>query len=171
MRNSMPYCMQCGAELVEKVPPDDDRPRLVCEACGYVAYVNPKVVAGTLPTVDGRVLLLRRGIEPRRGMWTYPGGFLEMGETLEECAVREAEEELGILVGGLRLLGVFSRRQAGVVTVVYLSDLLGGEPHATHEALEAAYFGPDEIPWAELAFPTTVSALQAWKSMRERVRE
>ncbi len=135
---------------------------MVCPACGHIAYINPKVVAGTLPVVDGKVLLLRRGIEPRRGTWTYAGGFLEMGETLEECAVRETREELGIVVGDLRLLGVFSRRQVGVVTVVYLSEILEGEPHATAEALEAAYFGPDEIPWADLAFPTTVSALKAW---------
>lgn len=162
----MPFCMQCGAGMAEAVPPGDDRLRLICPACGYIAYINPKVVAGSLPVVDGKVLLLRRGIEPRRGMWTYPGGFLEMGETLEECAVREAHEELGITVGGLRLLGIFSRRQAGVVTVVYLSDLLDGEPRTSPEALASAYFGPDEIPWAELAFPTTVSALEAWKSAR-----
>lgn len=164
----MPYCMQCGAALVEKVPPGDDRSRLVCTSCGHITYINPKVVAGSLPIVDGKVLLLRRGIEPRLGMWTYPGGFLEMGETLEECAVREAQEELGILVGELRLLGVFSRRQVGVVTIVYLSELLEGEPHATSEALEAAYFGSDEIPWADLAFPTTVSALKAWTESRTK---
>lgn len=162
LRRAVAYCMECGDTLRENVPPGDDRVRLVCPACGYIAYMNPKVVAGSLPIVNGKALLLRRGIEPRLGMWTYPGGFLEMGETTEECAVREAREELGIEVAHLRLLGVYSRRQPGVVTVVYLSEVVGGEPHSTPEALEAAYFAPAEIPWDELAFPTTVSALKAW---------
>jgi len=162
----MSYCMECGGAMDEKVPPGDDRSRLVCPACGFIAYNNPKVVAGSLPIVNDRVLLLRRGIEPRLGTWTFPGGFLEMGETLEECVVREAREELGIEVGALTLLGIYSRRQAGVVTVVYLSELVGGEPRPTPEALEASYFAPDEIPWAELAFPTTVSALKAWADTR-----
>jgi ADP-ribose pyrophosphatase YjhB (NUDIX family) len=160
----MPFCMECGSRLAERVPANDDRPRLVCPSCGHIAYLNPKVVAGSLPITNGKALLLRRGIEPRLGMWTYPGGFVEMGETTEECAVREAKEELGIRVDGLRLLGVYSRRQAGIVTVVYLSDLLEGEPHSSAEALDFSFFGPDEIPWEELAFPTTVSALKAWTS-------
>ncbi len=164
----MPFCMECGAALAERVPPGDDRLRLVCRSCGHIAYLNPKVVAGTLPVVDGRVVLLRRGIEPRLGMWTYAGGFVELGETTEECAAREAMEELGVAVGDLTLLGVYSRRQAGVVTVVYLSSLLEGEPHPTPEALEVSYFGPDEIPWSELAFPTTVSALKDWTARLTR---
>ena len=158
----MPYCLQCGGSLVEQLPPDDDRFRLVCPLCGHIAYSNPKVVVGSLPVVDGKVLLLRRGIEPSYGMWTYPGGFLEMDESAEEGASREAREELNIGVGRLRLLGVYSRPSAGVVTIVYLSDLIEGEPQTTHEALETGFFGPDEIPWEELAFPTTVSALRDW---------
>ena len=162
----MPFCMECGARLVEKMPQGDDKVRLVCPSCGYVAYINPKLVAGSLPIVNGKALLLRRGIEPRVGTWTYPGGFVEMGESTEECAIREAHEELGVDVDGLRLLGVYSRQQAGIVTVVYLSDLIGGQPHPTPEALEASFFGPDEIPWDELAFPTTESALKAWTESR-----
>ncbi len=154
--------MQCGGVLLEQVPPDDDRSRLVCKSCGEITYLNPKVVVGTLPVVDGRVLLLRRGIEPRYGMWTYPGGFLEMDESAEEGACREAHEELEIEVGRLRLLGVYSRPPAGIVTIVYLADLMKGEPKSTSEALEARFFGPDEIPWEGLAFPTTVSALRDW---------
>ncbi len=160
----MPFCMECGSRLEEKTPPGDDRVRLVCPSCGYIAYVNPKIVAGSLPIVNGKALLLRRGIEPRIGAWTYPGGFVEMGESTEECAVREAQEELGVVVDGLQLLGVYSRNQVGIVTVVYLSELVEGEPHPTPEALEATFFGPDEIPWEELAFPTTESALKAWTS-------
>lgn len=160
----MAYCMQCGSSMTGRVPPGDDRLRLVCPACGYIAYNNPKLVVGTLPIVDGRVLLLRRAIEPRYGTWTYPGGFLEMGETTEEGACRESREELGIEVGRLRLHGIYNRPSYGVVTIVYLAEVLLGEPKPSSEALEVGYFGPDEIPWEELAFPTTVSALKDWAS-------
>lgn len=160
----MRFCVECGEVLVERVPPGDERLRMVCPGCGHVAYENPKVVAGTLPIADGKVLLLRRGIEPSLGKWTYAGGFVEMGESTEECAVREAQEELGIEVGDLRLLGVYSRRQVGIVTVVYLSEIVAGEPRPTAEALAFDYFGPDELPWDEMAFPSTTSALEAWKT-------
>ncbi len=158
----MPHCWECGTGLVERVPPGDDRARLVCPVCGHIAYINPKVVAGSLPVVDGRVLLLRRGIEPRLGTWTYPGGFLEMGETTEEGTRREALEELGIYLGELRLLGVYSRPPAGVVVVVYLARGFENELRLGSEALEAAYFEPAEIPWQDLAFETTVKALRDW---------
>ncbi len=158
----MPFCMQCGGPLAERLPPDDDRPRLMCPACGQISYVNPKPVVGVLPVVEGRVLLLRRGIEPRLGAWTYPGGFLEMGETAEEGARREALEEIGVRLGNLTLLGVYSRPQAGVVVVVYVTDQVEGEPRLGSEALEASFFDPEEIPWNDLAFSTTVSALRDW---------
>lgn len=160
----MPFCMECAGTLTEQVPAGDDRARLVCPSCGYIAYTNPKVVVAALPVVDGRVLLLRRGIEPRIGAWTYPGGFLEMGETAEEGACREAQEELGVAVGGLRLFGVYTRPQAGIVVVIFLADLADGDPRPTPEALEVAFFGPGEIPWDELAFPSTVRALKDWVS-------
>lgn len=160
----MPYCVQCGSSLIVKVPPGDDRDRLACPACDHITYVNPKVVVGTLPVVDGKVLLLRRGIEPRLGTWTCPGGFLEMDETAEEGACRETQEELGITVGQLRLLGVYSRPRVGIVVIAYLADLMEGEPRPTSEALEVRFFGPQEIPWEDLAFPTTVSALRDWAS-------
>ncbi|MGI5838030.1 MAG: NUDIX hydrolase [Chloroflexota bacterium] len=160
----MTYCMQCGSSMVEKVPPGDDRPRMVCPSCGNIAYINPKLVVGTLPIVDGKVLLLRRGIEPRQGTWTYPGGFLEMGETTEEGARRETREEAGIEVGHLKLHGIYNRPSHGVVTIVYLAEILNGKPKPSSETLEVAFFGPNEIPWDELAFPTTVSALKDWVS-------
>ncbi|HEX2923962.1 MAG TPA: NUDIX hydrolase [Chloroflexota bacterium] len=160
----MPYCMQCGSNLEAKVPPGDDRNRLVCPSCGFISYVNPKLVVGALPVVNGRVLLLRRGIEPALGSWSYPGGFLEMGETLEEGARRESQEELGIEIDGLRFLGVYSRPSAGVVTVIYVANRVSGQPAVTAEAIESAYFRPNEIPWKELAFPTTEQALRDWVS-------
>lgn len=158
----MSFCIHCGKTLAERVPPGDNKVRLVCGCCGHVSYVNPKVVVGTLPIVEGRVLLLRRAIEPQVGLWTYPGGFLEMRETAEEGACREAREELGVTIGGLRLHGVYTRTGVGIVTIVYLASLLAGEPGPSPEALEAAYFAPEEIPWADLAFPTTEWALKDW---------
>ena len=97
----MSFCIHCGKTLAEKVPPGDDKVRLVCSCCGHISYDNPKVVVGTLPIVEGRVLLMRRATEPQVGLWTYPGGFLEMGETAEEGACREAQEELGVDHRGL----------------------------------------------------------------------
>jgi ADP-ribose pyrophosphatase YjhB (NUDIX family) len=161
------YCMECGGVLGERVPPGEDRLRLVCGSCGYISYKNPKVVVGILPVQDGMVLLLRRAIEPRVGMWTCPGGFLEMGESVEEGARREAREELGIEVGDLKLLGVYSRPRGGVVVIVYLASLMGGEVRLGSEALETALFRPDDVPWEELAFPTTASALEDWVSLRK----
>ena len=158
----MPFCGECSTEMVERVPPGDDRPRLVCPSCGHIFYVNPKIVVGALPVIDGKVLLLRRGIEPRVGAWTCPGGFLEMGETPEEGALREAREELGVELGRLKLLGVYSRPSAGVVVVVYTASQVDGQPKAGSEALEACFFGPEQIPWEELAFSTTVNALKDW---------
>jgi ADP-ribose pyrophosphatase YjhB (NUDIX family) len=161
----VPYCIDCGGALEERVPPGDDRTRLVCPSCGRITYINPKMVVCALPVVNGKVLLLRRGIEPGYGMWTYPGGFLEMDESPEDGARREAREELQIGIGRLRLLGVYSRPHLGIVTIVYLADLIDGEPKPTSEALEGRFFGPNEIPWDELAFPTTVSALRDWAAL------
>lgn len=160
----MPFCMECGGALSNRVPPGDERHRFVCDSCGHIAYVNPKVVVGVLPVLKGKVLLLRRAIEPRRGTWTCPGGFLEIEETTEEGARREAREEVGIEVGDLRLLGVYSRPQGGIVVVAYLASLDDGQVRLGHEALETAFFAPHEVPWDDLAFPTTASALRDWVS-------
>jgi ADP-ribose pyrophosphatase YjhB (NUDIX family) len=161
------YCIECGGGLEERVPPGEDRLRLVCGSCGHISYMNPKVVVGILPIRRGAVLLLRRAIEPRFGAWTCPGGFLELGETAEDGARREAREELGIEVGDLKLLGVYSRPRGGVVVIVYTANLVGDEVRLGPEALETAFFGPDAVPWEELAFPTTASALEDWVSLCE----
>ncbi len=160
----MAYCVQCGGKMEERIPDGDERSRLVCPDCGHITYENPKLVVGTLPVVAGKVLLLRRAIEPRYGTWSYPGGFLEMGETIEEGASRESREELGIEVGKLRLHGIYDRPSVGIVTIIYLAEIVRGEPAPSSEALEARYFGPEEIPWNELAFPTTARALVDWVS-------
>ena len=90
------FCHQCGSQLRERLPEGDERLRLVCSRCGFIHYINPKVVVGAIPERAGRVLLMRRAIEPRYGAWTFPGGFMEVDETAEEAALRETEEELGL---------------------------------------------------------------------------
>ena len=157
------FCLQCASRLAENHLSTEDRPRLVCSNCGYIHYINPKVVSGTLPVQDGKVWLLMRGIEPRLGYWTYPAGFQEIDESTEEAAIRETLEEIGCYVELRELFGVYSRPGAPV-NIVYVAHLFetGGIPRTTGEALEVQAFAPDEVPWADLAFPSTLAILRDW---------
>jgi ADP-ribose pyrophosphatase YjhB (NUDIX family) len=160
------FCYVCGRELIERFVEEEDRDRLVCAACGHIHYLNPKIVAGTIPATGTGVWLLRRAIEPRLGAWTFPAGFMEMGETVEEAAARETLEELNMRVTVGRLLNVYSRPAAGTVHIVYLAEPLS-EPSAGKEALEFAHFSRDSIPWDDLAFWSTRAALEDWiKTLR-----
>ncbi len=160
------YCPVCASALRELHLATEDRPRLVCAACGHIFYLNPRVVSGTLPIQDGKVWLLRRGIEPRAGYWTHPAGYQELDETTEEAAIRETREEIGCHVSLDGLLGVYSRAHAPVVNVVYLASFTDcdQQPQLTVEAVEVGAFGPDDIPWEELAFIGTEHALRDWVS-------
>ena len=142
----------------------EDRPRLVCQSCGYIHYINPKLVCGTLPVQDGSVWLLRRGIEPRLGYWSYPAGFQEWDESSEEAALRETKEELGCDVAIDSLFGVYSSARAPVVNVVYLASILPASPPptTTSEAIEVRAFDADNLPWDDLAFPSTRQVLKDW---------
>jgi ADP-ribose pyrophosphatase YjhB (NUDIX family) len=164
------FCTVCGAPLEMAQPPTEDRPRLVCTECGYIQYLNPKVVAGALPIEDDRVWLLRRGIEPRLGYWTYPAGYQEAEESTEDAAVRETQEEIGCDVELDGLLGVYSRPSVGVVVIVYLAHFLAASkvPCLTAEALEVQSFGRSEIPWHDLAFSSTEQALRDWVASARR---
>ena len=149
------FCPRCGE------PAEIDFPqRIVCPHCGYAAYYNPKPVAGAIPIDDhGRVILLRRGFEPGRGLWTFPGGFVDLGESVEDAARREAAEELGITIEVQDLVGVYSRAEDRVVLIVYRARA-NGTPQTTPEAPEGRAFGVDELPWDELAFWSTERALR-----------
>lgn len=155
------FCPACGKPVEARVLEANHRPRLICPD-GHITWRNPRVVVGTLPVRDGRVYLARRGIEPALGRWTYPGGFLELGEAAQEGARRETEEETRLKVSVGELIGAYSRPWAGVVTLVYEADVVGGEALPGDETDEVRDFGPDEIPWDELAFSTTESALRDW---------
>lgn len=156
------YCPLCRGSLSEKELPTEDRPRLTCQDCGYVFYRNPKVVAGTLPLKGGKVYLLRRGLEPRRGTWTFPAGYVELSESVEEAALRETREETDLEVEVTSLLNVYSRPEVGVVVIVYLARVVGGKPLLGREALEIRAFRPRDIPWEDLSFPSTHWALADW---------
>ena len=155
------FCPACGRPVEPRTLEADHRPRLVCPE-GHVTWRNPRVVVGTLPVRDGRLYLARRGIEPALGLWGNPSGFLELGESTQEGARRETEEETQLRVEIGRLIGVYSRPHAGVITIVYEASVVGGAPEPAAETSEVRDFGPDEIPWEELAFSTVESALRDW---------
>ncbi len=155
------FCPACGKPVSERVLEEDHRPRLVCPD-GHVTWRNPRVVVGTLPVRDGQVFLARRGIEPGLGLWSYPGGYLELGESTQEGARRETEEETLLRVEIGRLVGAYSRPHGSVVTLIYEAEVVGGEPLPGVETTEVRGFAPDDIPWHELAFSTTESCLRDW---------
>jgi len=156
------YCLRCGGGVREQWVEVERRERPVCETCGFILYLNPKVVAGAIPCRDGRILLLRRRVEPAVGKWTFPAGYVELGESVEEAARRETQEEVALAIDDLSLLNVYSYRESPVVTVVYLSRIVGGEPQTGEEAEEVAFFSPEALPWEELAFRSTRDALREW---------
>lgn len=164
---SLNYCSRCGVELLYGAVDGEDRDRSRCPSCGHIAYVNPRLVVTTLPvTDDGRLVLLRRGIEPGLGAWAQPGGFLEVDETVGEAAVRETLEETGLMVRPGEIVGLYTRLEAAVVVLALEARVVGGTPSRTPEALEVAMFTADEIPWSGLAFKTTYWALVDWLERR-----
>lgn len=142
-----------------KVPDGDDRERSTCDRCGYVAYQNPKIVVGAVATHEGKILMCRRAIEPRRGFWTLPAGYLELEETPEEGAVREAWEEARARLALRDLLAVYTVRRLSQVQLFYRATLLTPAIEAGPESLEVGLFAPDEIPRDDIAFPTVHWAL------------
>ena len=149
------FCPRCGAAATVRFPRS-----LHCESCGYAVFFNPKPVGCALARDgDRRVWLARRGFEPGRGRWSMPGGFVDLGETVEAAVAREIEEELAVGAEIGALVGVYSRADSGVLVIVYQASLEGA-PRTTDEATEVRAFAPDEVPWDELAFPTDAAALR-----------
>ena len=149
------FCPRCGSAA------EVDYPRsIACPSCGYQAYFNPKPVACAIPRDDrGNVILLRRGFDPGAGLWTFPGGFVDLGESVEEAARREVHEELEIDVELGAVLNVYSRPEDRVVLIVFTA-MTTGTPKTTHEATEVNAYRPEALPWDELAFWSTERALQ-----------
>lgn len=160
------FCMHCGQRLMTATPEGDRRRRLVCMDCGFVHYINPRPVAATIPErEDGRILLVRRAIQPRMGTWAFPGGYMDVDETAEEAAARETMEEANLAVDQLLLLGVYTRPEPGVVIVVYEARAVG-EASAGDETSEIGWFHAHEIPWGDLSFDSTMWALRDWAKRR-----
>lgn len=155
----MPTQRKAGPS-VECVPEGDTRPRLVCPDCGYIAYDNPKIVVGAVCTLGAQVLLCRRAIEPRRGFWTAPAGFLEMGESMAAGAARETWEEACARVEIGALLGIYEVPRIGQIHAFYHARLTAPEFAPGVESQEVALFAWKDVPWAELAFPSVIWALK-----------
>jgi 8-oxo-dGTP diphosphatase len=162
---TMRFCPLCATALGRAPVPPDQREQSVCPSCDFVFYLNPKVVAGTIPEQDGRLLLTRRAINPGHGLWTFPGGFVDFGETVSDAAVRETFEETGLTVDITGLLNVYSYPGSPVI-IVYTARVTGGTltPCAENDRLE--WVTPAEIPWDALAFPSTREALREWTGAR-----
>ena len=152
-----------GGSFVRAVPEGDDRERLVCTSCGHIAYENPKVVVGSVAVRDGRILICRRAIEPRKGFWTLPAGYLETGETPEDGARREAVEEACAEVEIDRLLAVFSIPRLSQVQLIYRARLTSPAVAPGPESLEVRLAEWPDIPWADIAFPSVRWALDAYR--------
>lgn len=162
MEATIKFCPRCAGGLIKQPVPPEFKHHLACNGCGYIYYFNPKVVGCALPIRDNKVLLLKRNIEPSLGRWTYPGGFVDLGETVMQAAVRETKEETNVDIEIASLLDVYSYPHVPVVIVVYLARIIGGEPRSGVEAQDTAFFDYHQIPWRELAFNSTHEALQAW---------
>jgi ADP-ribose pyrophosphatase YjhB (NUDIX family) len=162
----MRYCPSCGGDLELRQPPGEDRDRHVCAACGTIHYQNPKVVVGSVCTLGSRILICRRAIEPRRGFWTLPAGFLELGETAEEGSLREAWEEARARIEIEGLIAVYSVPRIGQVQLLYRARLLDPAVEPGPECLEVRLVGWDEVPWADLAFPTVHWVLERARALR-----
>ena len=151
--------------FVVSVPEGDSRERYVCTTCGFIAYRNPKVVVGSVVRHDGRILLCRRAIEPRRGYWTLPAGFMELGEMAEDAARRDAKEEACCDLLIERVLAVYTIPRIAQVQIMYLARLAYPGVEAGPESLEVGFFGWEDIPWGELAFPSVRWALTQYRTI------
>jgi 8-oxo-dGTP diphosphatase len=157
------FCPVCAAPLESRLLKPGDPERLVCTACEFVFYLDPKVAVGTIIRLQDepdRVVLVRRAIEPGYGLWVFPGGYVDRGEPIEIAAVREAREESGLEVRLEGLVNLYSYAGGAPIIIVYAATAIGGTLCADDECLEARLFSRDEIPWDELAFRSTRDALK-----------
>lgn len=161
------FCPRCGSKAEYIVPEGDHNPRAVCTQCNHIEYENPRLIVGTLPVWQGKVLLCKRGIEPQHGMWTLPGGFMENAESTLEGALRETEEESHAPVSNLRLLSFLSLPFCNQVHAFYLADLDEPRWQTTPESTEIALFDEADVPWSQIAFRSVEWSLQHYFSCRK----
>ncbi|TWI58734.1 ADP-ribose pyrophosphatase YjhB (NUDIX family) [Pseudomonas duriflava] len=158
----MKFCNYCGGALAQRIPAGDSRLRHVCTQCHTVHYQNPRIVAGCLPIWENKILLCRRAIEPRRGFWTLPAGFMENGETIEQAAARETREEACAQVINLQLYALFDLPHINQVYMLFRGELRDGLFGTGEESLETALFEEADIPWSSLAFPAIARTLECY---------
>lgn len=164
----MNYCNHCGGPVTERIPEGDNRLRFICTNCHAIHYQNPRIVAGSLPVWKDRVLLCRRAIEPRRGYWTLPAGFMENGETMAQAAERETLEEANARVHGLTLYTLFDLPHINQVYMFFRAELVDTDYSPGIESLDVRLFDEADIPWSELAFPTVGRTLEYFFADRAR---
>ena len=158
----MNYCSQCGSIVTYTIPEGDSLPRHVCEHCETIHYINPKIITGTIPEWDNKILLCKRAIEPRYGLWTLPAGFMENNETTVQGALRESMEEANAELSELSLFCLFSIPHISQVYMIYRGTLTNGQAHPGIESLEVGLFNENNIPWNDIAFPVISETLKLY---------
>ncbi len=164
----MKFCSSCGSEIQVTIPDGDSRPRHVCSECDIIYYQNPKMVVGTIPEWEDKILLCKRAIEPRIGLWTLPAGFMENRETSQQGALRETEEEANAHVELTGLYTLFNLPHISQVYLLFRGRLLDLTFSPGEESLEVALFSEDEIPWEQLAFPVIIETLKLYFEDRKK---
>jgi ADP-ribose pyrophosphatase YjhB (NUDIX family) len=162
------YCPSCGATVELRCPDDDNRPRHICTACGTIHYQNPNLVIGSIPEWEDKILLCRRAIEPRRGLWTLPGGFMENGESTTEAAIRETWEEANARIEIGDLYSMYSLPYINQVHLLFRARLIDLDFGPGPESLEVRLFAEDEIPWDEIAFRPIKYSLEHYFADRSK---
>lgn len=163
----MNYCSECGEKVSKRIPDGDDRLRYVCTSCDVIHYQNPRIIVGTIPVFEDKILLCKRAIEPRKGFWTVPAGFMENGETTEEGAFRETWEEAKAKVTNGELYRIFDLPYINQVYMFYRATMEQPEFAVGAESLEVELYDEQDIPWDQIAFPVVVEALREFFSDRK----
>ena len=164
----MNFCSNCGSAVTLKVPPGDTLPRHVCDACNTIHYLNPKIIVGCIPEWEDRILLCKRAIEPRYGLWTVPAGFMENGETTYQGAARETLEEANARVEVGPLYALYNIPHINQVYILFRARLLDLDFHSGAETLETRLFTEAEVPWPEIAFATVRNTLTHYYADRKK---
>lgn len=159
----MNYCSHCGSSQFEfKIPEGDHLPRKVCANCGTIHYTNPNMVVGCIIEDQGKIMLAKRGIEPQKGFWNLPCGYLENEETIQQGAKREVYEETGATVELKHLHTIYNLPHANQVYLIFLASMISPEYHITPESTEIEFFSPEAIPWDAIAFSSNSFAIQKY---------
>lgn len=168
-KRKVKYCSQCGSDaLIVKIPSDDVVERIICSNCYFIHYQNPNMIVGCLVVNNGKILLAKRAIEPRKGFWNLPAGFLENGETVEQGAAREVLEETGLIVETKEIISIYSILESQQVYILFMANVLAGKAQVTNESLEVEFFDIKNIPWSELAFSSTIFTLKHYVNSKNK---